>query len=257
MRKSGFTLGETLMTILIIGIVAALTLPGVIRNYQKDMFATHLKKLTLDAENAAYLKTMHDAKPDFAHTSAFSSTHDCANCDNYMTIYMKAKVKNDIFASTYKSIDGTDVTDNFACESKSYKLPGNISACVTEKTVANTDYSPYYLVQIDLNGKSGPNLSGRDFFKFYIDENGIATAFEPGVTLEHILQAIDAVLTGSSNCSEVSIDANGDGYCNISDITYLIDLKLNYQPNKNICRQNSDGSNCFAILQQSGWKMEY
>ncbi len=258
MKNFGFTLGETLMTILVIGVVAALTLPGVIQNYQKDIFATHLKKLSLDAENAAYLATMHSGKIRFADTEAFSSAHDCSNCDAYMITYMKAKVKDNIFASTYKSIDGSSVNENFTCTGKSYRLPGNVSACVTERTVANGDFSPYYQFEVDLNGKLGPNISGRDFFKFYVDEFGKSLAFEPGLSLEHISKAIEVLLVGSSNsCGEFSIDANGDGSCDINDLTLLIDMKLLYTPNKSKCKKSSDGSNCYALLQQNGWKMEY
>ena len=44
MRKIGFTLAEVLITLMIIGIVAALTIPSVISNYQQQEFKTGLKK---------------------------------------------------------------------------------------------------------------------------------------------------------------------------------------------------------------------
>ena len=42
--KKGFTLAEVLITLAIIGIVAALTIPSVISNYQQQEFKTGLKK---------------------------------------------------------------------------------------------------------------------------------------------------------------------------------------------------------------------
>ena len=42
--KRGFTLAEVLITLLIIGVVAALTIPSVISNYQQMEFKTGLKK---------------------------------------------------------------------------------------------------------------------------------------------------------------------------------------------------------------------
>ena len=44
MKQKGFTLAEVLITLLIIGIVAALTIPSVISNYQQQEFKTGLKK---------------------------------------------------------------------------------------------------------------------------------------------------------------------------------------------------------------------
>ena len=45
MRKiKGFTLAEILITLGIIGVVAAITIPGLITNYQKRSTATQLKK---------------------------------------------------------------------------------------------------------------------------------------------------------------------------------------------------------------------
>ena len=44
MKRRGFTLAEVLITLMIIGIVAALTIPSVISNYQQQEFKTGLKK---------------------------------------------------------------------------------------------------------------------------------------------------------------------------------------------------------------------
>ncbi len=42
--KAGFTLAEVLITLGIIGIVAAMTIPGLIAKHQKIVTATQLKK---------------------------------------------------------------------------------------------------------------------------------------------------------------------------------------------------------------------
>lgn len=43
MKKSAFTLAETLIILGIIGIVAALTIPGLLNNYLKKQTATQLQ----------------------------------------------------------------------------------------------------------------------------------------------------------------------------------------------------------------------
>ena len=43
-KKAAFTLAEVLITLGIIGVVAALTLPTLIQNHQKQVYVTQLKK---------------------------------------------------------------------------------------------------------------------------------------------------------------------------------------------------------------------
>ena len=45
LKRQGFTLAEVLITLGIIGIVAAMTIPGLITKYQKQVAATQLKKI--------------------------------------------------------------------------------------------------------------------------------------------------------------------------------------------------------------------
>lgn len=45
--KQAFTLSEVLITLGIVGIVAALTIPGLLANYRKKVLASRLKKVIL------------------------------------------------------------------------------------------------------------------------------------------------------------------------------------------------------------------
>ena len=65
----GFTLGEVLITLGIIGIVAAMTLPGIIERYKKYEYSTRIKKfntafsqaiLQIEAENDSALQWERD-----------------------------------------------------------------------------------------------------------------------------------------------------------------------------------------------------
>ena len=46
-RRAAFTLAEVLITLGIIGVVAAMTMPSLITNYQKKVWTDQLKKLIL------------------------------------------------------------------------------------------------------------------------------------------------------------------------------------------------------------------
>ena len=54
-KKRAFTLAEVLITLGIIGVVAALTLPNLIENHQKQVTASHLKKMYSIVKNAVNL----------------------------------------------------------------------------------------------------------------------------------------------------------------------------------------------------------
>ena len=54
-RKSGFTLAEVLITLGIIGVVAAMTLPSLVNNYKEKELATQVKKTFSNIQNAALL----------------------------------------------------------------------------------------------------------------------------------------------------------------------------------------------------------
>ncbi len=54
MLKKGFTLSEVLITIAIIGVVAALTIPNIIKNTQRKDLETAFKKVIL-----LFLRRLH------------------------------------------------------------------------------------------------------------------------------------------------------------------------------------------------------
>jgi prepilin-type N-terminal cleavage/methylation domain-containing protein len=58
MRRSGFTLAEVLITLAIIGVVAALTIPAVVKNYQETERKTQYKNaentINVDFKNAQF-----------------------------------------------------------------------------------------------------------------------------------------------------------------------------------------------------------
>ena len=55
MRKSAFTLAEVLITLGIIGVVAAMTLPALVNNYKEKQLVTQTKKTYSNIENAIRL----------------------------------------------------------------------------------------------------------------------------------------------------------------------------------------------------------
>ena len=69
--KSAFTLAEVLITLMIIGIVAALTIPSVISNYQQQEFKTGLKKAVSVLNEAIQTNIAMDGETPYENSNLF------------------------------------------------------------------------------------------------------------------------------------------------------------------------------------------
>ena len=70
--KKAFTLAEVLITLAIIGIVAALTIPSVISNYQQQEFKTGLKKAVSVLNEAIQTNIASDGETPYENDDLFS-----------------------------------------------------------------------------------------------------------------------------------------------------------------------------------------
>ena len=71
MKHRGFTLAEVLITLMIIGIVAALTIPSVISNYQQQEFKTGLKKAVSVLNEAIQTNIAQDGETPYDNWSIY------------------------------------------------------------------------------------------------------------------------------------------------------------------------------------------
>lgn len=203
-RKSGFTLAEVLITLGIIGIVAALTIPSLLENYQRTQQITGLKKAYAEINEALKLMANDYGCPeDLTCTGAFKGSGSYTSGDaTFGNIFKKYfKLAKDCGA-TYKANDkstqclpysysnkydgsgqrydmnsddygnGGNYTfitaDGFAISLASYGNDCKDGAVANlGKYNYNTSFVCGYL-QVDINNFNGPNNYGRDIFDFYI-----------------------------------------------------------------------------------------
>lgn len=190
--KKGFTLSEVLITLAIIGVVSALTVPTLVNNYQHEAQAVQLRKQVAEIAQAVDMYITEEGKSSLAATSAFKD-------ENGLEEFFKSKFKvvsESGFNSSYKSQFGKDT--NFTCNGKTYKLANSAVVCVAKK---NTSLNFY----IDTNGIDAPNVGGRDMFAFSIDKTGTPQAFVTGNTQS--LQ--DEIYNDNSDVAKCKRDAFG------------------------------------------------
>lgn len=177
--KKGFTLAEVLITLGIIGVVAALTLPSLIQNYKEkatvtavkesySIFAQALKMVTIDNPDlSALTDSSLSAKENSQIMFKEISKHikKVKSCDvdkkcmgnTYYLNLNNEKVSN---WDTYNNL----VTGVLANGTSFWilSLPASISG---EETYAGQ-------IGIDINGNKRPNKFGVDFFWFTFNKNG-------------------------------------------------------------------------------------
>jgi prepilin-type N-terminal cleavage/methylation domain-containing protein len=110
--QKGFTLAEVLITLAIIGVVAALTIPSVVRNYQKQQYYTGFMK-AYNSLSRAFNSSIAQNGPVATWNIPTQDNEDFENFINdYFVPYLKIQKKcigtnNECFAQNYLSLDGS------------------------------------------------------------------------------------------------------------------------------------------------------
>ena len=167
-RKKGFTLAEVLITLSIIGVVAALTAPALTKNSGQAKIGPTLSKFVNTFETAVSLMMQEDSMVKLIETSSESIPIDKLEQNMIM-----APLTEDY---KYYAPDGTD-EKSIAADSAYVLKDGSIMGLIPSESFTElTDKGAYKGiiadVIYDINGNSGKNRAGKDVFKFVLDNSG-------------------------------------------------------------------------------------
>lgn len=146
-----FTLAEVLITLGIIGVVAAMTMPSLMQNYKRQQATARIKKF-VSVINQALISAENDLGPREDWVIGERDNSDSAY--NFLNTYIKPYIKSadiekrTLFGmnmATLRFVDGS-------------QMSVKIGAC--------------YDIWYDINGEKGPNEKGRDIFVFILCKNG-------------------------------------------------------------------------------------
>jgi prepilin-type N-terminal cleavage/methylation domain-containing protein len=201
--RVGFTLAEVLITLGIIGVVAALTMPSLIANYKEKETITRLKKVYSVLQNAFIQAQNEHGSPTDWELAIGPGPVGTRNLYNIL-------IKDNIKISKY-----CDNTDTGCFSNKIAKYPDGVNlpySYVTTNIVAallvdgvaigvdarsldcTFDWGGLQvcgIIHIDLNGKKAPNQIGQDTFEFAILKDKIVPA--------------DLMFTENGNCKNTNI----------------------------------------------------
>ncbi len=173
-RRTAFTLAEILITLGIIGVVSAITMPMLITHYQKQATVNQLKKAYSEFSQAVKMAEIDHGLMETWNFEGFNTALERNTYfgENYLLPYLKVVEKcipssSKCWADEIRNVSGNIVT-------------GSVINSVNTRVsfITASGYSGFYWLNgdglgiwywVDLNGpKKGSNRLGRDIFGFHI-----------------------------------------------------------------------------------------
>lgn len=233
MKKKGFTIAEVLITLGIVGVVAALTIPGITESSQKKVYASSLSAAVSDLENAMTSMLMREGRDMLQITPAWTGVLDDGGSTTFEAELKKAMPyeTSGIGALARQSLKGGAGTEF----SGTYKFFANNNALYglelnTDKSALKEGEIMYKggaltsvaaEVFIDVNGPNKPNVWGRDTFRYVLGSDGHLYPY------------------------------GGKDWAIYSNKTYTSTTA------KTECVTNKNGAYCAVYLAENGYNMDY
>jgi prepilin-type N-terminal cleavage/methylation domain-containing protein len=176
--KRAFTLAEVLITLGIIGVVAALTMPSLVANYQEKATVTRLKKLySIFSQASALTQEEHGPVSSWVDGQTFCDANNAiaANLKPYLKIVKDCAYNGGCFDKNNQLYLSGNVSTGHV------GLPKNDCSYYTMILSDGTSLSlsPYLagkfaMLVVDIDGPKGANTYGKDIFKFNMTDTGIS-----------------------------------------------------------------------------------
>lgn len=189
-----FTMAETLITLGIIGIIAAMTLPSLVAKYQSKVLSTQLKKL-YSVTYQAMLRAVPDG--DFRYLSLIKDGGGTTSAKYFFDNYLKSQFKVQSFCEGKAGCWPQTYTKK---KTKYGNLKGIGSGVISFTTIDGyaftidtwwfndadtvaktfgvdvTNNAAIVVMTVDVNGFKNPNTLGKDVYIYVMTEKGLLPA---------------------------------------------------------------------------------
>ena len=170
MKKFGFTLAEVLITLAIIGVVAAMTIPTLVQNYKQKQMIVALQK-----SYALFKNVFELSKVDHGDFSSWQWTHIDYESrtqhfwETYLLPYLKvAKTCFPISEDCYPYTEARMLNGVYNLHTVTNDGIVVLNDGTTIWSWSSNDlYNPHIRINIDINGSKAPNVVGKDIFYFF------------------------------------------------------------------------------------------
>lgn len=178
-KQKAFTLAEILITLSILGVVAAITIPSAIQREIEKTTVVKVKKMysTLTTAYDQYMVENNWA------IKAYQNTDDDLQAiyDDLVAPYMQVsyvagtnseRKKKIMYEKRYKWLNNPNSGNTYATENNyAFQLKDGSVLWFYAKTSSGNVKFPTF--RYDVNGKKGPNTLGRDTFFFTFTDQGV------------------------------------------------------------------------------------
>ncbi len=175
-KRPAFTLAEVLITLGIIGVVAAMTMPVLIQGYTEKATVAKLKKVYSNLNNALIMSIN-----EYGELNGWGITS--SDIDNKGADLIAKRIKEFMISAKDCNFEGGCFGEEAyktlgPANEAFFGLATNFSTLVLSDGVsigiwAGDGYNSYGSIIVDLNGKKKPNTTGKDAFWFRIKEHSI------------------------------------------------------------------------------------
>ncbi len=192
MREKAFTLSEVLLTIAIIGVVAALTMPGIVAHYRAQYYVVQLQKAISQFEQAMQNIIVRHECVELLCAKAFDGNVDDSDWNDSFEQEIKKSIKvlktaknGTVMNESITSVllkPKTDTTQNADWKSSTgfkFTTVDGVFYLIEPKQCTDAPYAKLSTlknicadVTIDINSINLPNQYGRDIYKFIMGQNG-------------------------------------------------------------------------------------
>ena len=181
-KKSGFTLAEVLVTLMVIGIIATITIPTLLQTTNERELKTAWKKTFSDLSQAYKL---------IAQENGGSFVGLCAT-GNHNCLRDKFAANLNVLKTCTTPLTPGNCWHNKEISSFDQILGENSGIIINNGTYISLDMDSKHCtvildgmlycgkIVVDVNGAKGPNIEGKDIFGAYILKNSIIPVGKPG-----------------------------------------------------------------------------
>jgi len=228
MKKCAFTLAEVLIILGIIGVVAAITLPILVQNYQKHVTINKLKVAYTTVGNAIEHAVFDygDAKDWYIPDGSAREKTDYVS-ENYLIPYLKVvKDCNHSYETNcvpVNKLPNGSLHSITADTSRVILLSNGVAINVFSGSLGGTSNEKRIQIYLYINGIKKPNVIGKDIFYTELGGYEGAYTFNPNKLMPY-------------------------GYSNSKD-------RSNYTTGQNSCNKDSNGMKCFALIMYDNWEI--
>lgn len=245
--NKAFTLAETLITLGIIGVVSALTIPTLISKYNEMVTITALKKTYSELSQAIKLSEVENG--DLREWEWANSSYETRSfVEQYILPYLSKNIKYCKFGTAcfkeswyWKIPDGSYMTNGawqvaysrYKYNDKTIAFHAEATPCTSSENgyMTCSDKIRYLEIVVDVNGDKGQSIMGKDVFGFTLFNYTYKTRSGP---------------SGENYGLQLGSIA---GYWG----AFRQPLENMFKGNPGTCAKGSTGYDCGLAIQKNGW----